>query len=210
MTTAYPGALDAYGDPTGGQVQGSTTPTHSAHHKNHNDAIEAIEAKLGIGASAAAANTVLRGTGAGASAFGQVQAADIVAGAVSTVQGAVGTTTSPQSGATTGAGAPGIAQMLLNVTVEVGDIVLLYFESQFSHDAPGAVSIWDLYWNNVFVQRRQFTCPAANEMDEVTIIQVLSIATAGTFQADARFWVTGGTVTALYDQRALGATRLRR
>jgi hypothetical protein len=81
MTTAFPGALDAYGDPSGGATQGSTTPTHSGHHQNHNDAIEALEAKLGIGASVAASNQVLRGTGAGATAFGQVQAADIAVGA---------------------------------------------------------------------------------------------------------------------------------
>jgi hypothetical protein len=54
----------------------------AAHHNDIAAAIVALQTKLGIGADVAAANEVLRGTGAGATAFGQVQAADIAAGAV--------------------------------------------------------------------------------------------------------------------------------
>lgn len=42
---------------------------HAAQHSEVNDAVEALEAKLGIGASVAASNKLLRGTGAGASAW---------------------------------------------------------------------------------------------------------------------------------------------
>lgn len=42
---------------------------HAAQHANVNDAVEALEAKLGIGSSTAASGKLLRGTGAGASAW---------------------------------------------------------------------------------------------------------------------------------------------
>lgn len=42
---------------------------HAAQHSDINDAVEALEAKLGTGASTAASNKLLRGTGAGASAW---------------------------------------------------------------------------------------------------------------------------------------------
>lgn len=42
---------------------------HAAQHANVNDAVEALEAKLGIGASTPASGKLLRGTGAGQSAW---------------------------------------------------------------------------------------------------------------------------------------------
>ena len=42
---------------------------HAAQHSDVNDAVEALEAKLGIGASAATSGKLLRGTGAGTSAW---------------------------------------------------------------------------------------------------------------------------------------------
>ncbi len=42
---------------------------HASQHSEINDAVEALEAKLGTGASTAASNKLLRGTGAGASAW---------------------------------------------------------------------------------------------------------------------------------------------
>lgn len=74
---SYPTSLDAFSNPTAGDATNNVTTPHATQHSNANDAIEALEAKLGTGASTATANTVLRGTGAGASAFGQVQEADL-------------------------------------------------------------------------------------------------------------------------------------
>ena len=45
MATNYPAGLDEYADPAAGQRQNN--PSHSGLHKNHNDAIEAIERELG-------------------------------------------------------------------------------------------------------------------------------------------------------------------
>lgn len=103
MTTTYPGILDAFDAiPSGGQQNvGYGGRTHSQYHTDESDAIEAIEAKLGIGASVAAANQVLRGTAAGATAFGQVQAGDLTPG----------TSTMLKIGEVAGTGASGVLEI---------------------------------------------------------------------------------------------------
>jgi hypothetical protein len=63
----YPTSLDSFVNPTTNDFLNS--PNHVQQHSDINDAVEALEAKLGIGASVAAANKLLRGTGAGASAW---------------------------------------------------------------------------------------------------------------------------------------------
>lgn len=50
MAINYPTSLDAWTNPTGADTL-ATTP-HSTHHGNHYDAIEALEAKVGINSSA--------------------------------------------------------------------------------------------------------------------------------------------------------------
>ena len=51
MATNYPISLDAFVNPTSSDSQNS--PSHSLQHANANDAIEAIEAKLGFGTALA-------------------------------------------------------------------------------------------------------------------------------------------------------------
>jgi hypothetical protein len=63
----YPTALDTLTNPTSGNTLNS--PSHSQQHADSNDILEALEAKLGIGASTAASGKLLVGTGAGASAW---------------------------------------------------------------------------------------------------------------------------------------------
>lgn len=63
----YPTSLDSFTNPTGSDFLNS--PNHVQQHSDANDAIEALEAKLGIGASTPASNKLLRGTGAGSSAW---------------------------------------------------------------------------------------------------------------------------------------------
>jgi hypothetical protein len=91
MPTSFPAASDSFVRPGTAEVQGLSVPTHSVHHDNVYDAIEAIEAKLGIGASAAAANQVLRATAAGVTSFGQVQTGDIATDAITSALIAAGT-----------------------------------------------------------------------------------------------------------------------
>lgn len=50
MATNFPTSLDALTNPTSSDAQ--TSPSHSAQHANANDAIEALQAKVGIDSSA--------------------------------------------------------------------------------------------------------------------------------------------------------------
>lgn len=63
----FPGSLDSFVDPTALNNQGS--PSHSSQHADANNAIEAVEAKLGIGATTPSSGAVLVGNGAGSSVW---------------------------------------------------------------------------------------------------------------------------------------------
>lgn len=52
MSTLFPTTLDTFTDPTGTQATNATNPTHSGIHSNANDAIAALEAKVGVNGSA--------------------------------------------------------------------------------------------------------------------------------------------------------------
>lgn len=66
-STNFPTSLDSLTNP--GATDSVATVSHSAQHANANDAIEALEAKLGIGASTAVNNTIFVGDGTGSSSF---------------------------------------------------------------------------------------------------------------------------------------------
>jgi hypothetical protein len=88
MPVSGPGAIPTASDIPSGGTQ-DVSYGGRKHSENHNDLWDELVAfanKLGIGASVAAANTVLRGTGAGASAYGQVQAGDLVPGTTAMVK----------------------------------------------------------------------------------------------------------------------------
>ena len=51
MATSYPAALDALTNPLPTDTLDSATVPHGAQHANANDAIEALEAKVGINGS---------------------------------------------------------------------------------------------------------------------------------------------------------------
>ena len=52
MATNFPTTIDTFTDPTGTQAMNATSPTHSGIHTNANDAIAALEAKVGVNSSA--------------------------------------------------------------------------------------------------------------------------------------------------------------
>lgn len=66
----FPASLDTLTDPTAANFLNS--PSHSQQHIVTNAILQALEAKLGIGATTPAAGKVLHGSGAGASAWAQV------------------------------------------------------------------------------------------------------------------------------------------
>jgi hypothetical protein len=70
MSTNFPTSLDSLTNPTG--TDPLSSPSHSAQHANANDAIEAIEAKVGIAASTPTSGKVLKGSGTGSSTWDDV------------------------------------------------------------------------------------------------------------------------------------------
>jgi hypothetical protein len=68
----FPTSLDTLTNPSA--VDTLASPSHSAQHADANDILEQLEAKVGIDSSTPTAGTVLAGTGAGASQWGQVPA----------------------------------------------------------------------------------------------------------------------------------------
>lgn len=73
---SFPTSVPNLTNPVGADNLNSGTVPHATQHANANDEIEALATKLGTGSSTPSSNTVLRGTGAGASAFGQVAVGD--------------------------------------------------------------------------------------------------------------------------------------
>lgn len=63
--TNFPTSLDSLTNP--GATDSVATVSHSSQHSNANDAIEALEAKLGITSSTAVADSIFAGNGAGSS-----------------------------------------------------------------------------------------------------------------------------------------------
>lgn len=93
---AFPGAL-----PPAGTASASATLAASGHtalHNNDRDEIRAIATKIGTGSSTPVANTVLRGTASGVSAFGQVALAGEVSGVLPVANGGTGQSSGTGSG----------------------------------------------------------------------------------------------------------------
>jgi hypothetical protein len=60
MATSYPNGLDNFTNPTSEDKLDSATVPHSAQHTNANDAIEAIQAELGLNPKGASESVVAR------------------------------------------------------------------------------------------------------------------------------------------------------
>lgn len=91
MATNYPASADdSVTLPNPGDNSVTDSPNHAGLHGNTSDAIKALETKLGTGASTPAANQVLRGTGAGTSAYGAVNAATDMTGILPVANGGTG------------------------------------------------------------------------------------------------------------------------
>ena len=87
---SFPTSLDSLTNPSG--TDSVATVSHSGQHSNANDALEALEAKVGTGASTAVNNTIFVGTGTGSSGYStfatttNLQSTNILATGSSTLQ----------------------------------------------------------------------------------------------------------------------------
>ena len=71
----FPTILDSFTNPSANSPRNN--PSLAQGQTDQNNALIAIETKMGTGASTPVVNTVLRGTGTGTSSFSQIQTADI-------------------------------------------------------------------------------------------------------------------------------------
>jgi hypothetical protein len=121
MPTNFPTSVDSLANPT------ATTRRNDPGFELHavvstlNDAVEALETKLGTGASTAAAGQVLRATGAGASAFGAIQSGDLAANAITQVGSSY--STSPYA-LTFSASYSFITDTVVHITTTGGDLLV--------------------------------------------------------------------------------------
>jgi hypothetical protein len=95
MASNYPTSLDNFTNPSAGASLSS--PSHSTQHGDANDAIEALEAKVGIGsspASGASAQMLLTATGSGGStwSWGTGRILQVVSNQTTTVTSTTSTT----------------------------------------------------------------------------------------------------------------------
>jgi hypothetical protein len=88
MTTAYPNNLDNFSNPLNSDTQNSSTVPHAQQHANANDAIEAIEAELGLNPSGLSLDVKSRLTAIEASivALGDSAFSSLPDGSISTVK----------------------------------------------------------------------------------------------------------------------------
>lgn len=90
----FPGSIDDNTTlPNPGANSFTNSPDHATLHSTENDAIKAIETKLGTGSSTSTGGTVLTGNGTGTSAWGKVALAGMISGTLAVSNGGTGATT---------------------------------------------------------------------------------------------------------------------
>lgn len=78
MATSFPGALDAFNNPSPTTPLSSGTIKHSSEHSDANDAITALETKVGVGATTPLPGTALIGGSAAGSLWGRLARKNLV------------------------------------------------------------------------------------------------------------------------------------
>lgn len=120
METNFPGSIDdSTSLPQPGPNSVTNVLSHAGLHDNEILAIQAIETKLGTGASTPTANKVLRATGTGTTAYAQVGLTTDVTGTLPVANGGTGIA-SLGSGVATFLGTPTSANLAAALTDETG------------------------------------------------------------------------------------------
>jgi hypothetical protein len=123
MSTLYPGAIDdttTLPPPGPNTVTSAGSVTHAVLHDNEILALQALEAKVGIGASTSTTSTVLRASSNGTSTWGKVVLTSDITGTLPVTNGGTGVTSSTGSGANVLANSPALVTPTGIVKGDVG------------------------------------------------------------------------------------------
>lgn len=185
----FPTSLDSFANPTAGSYEDDVGLEHHTQHSNANDAIEALEAKLGIGASTPIASRVMRGTGTGTSSWGQVATGDITDGAISQSGLAAGSTASPTTTSTTF-----VDMTDMTVTLSItNSVVYAWFTGTFLHSAGlGIIGLnvdggSEVVSNNISL--------AGSTLTSISLMWRFTGLSAGSHTFKARWKTNTGTLT---------------
>lgn len=107
MAAEFPTSIPTDHNSTGSETlaQAASGLGHAALHNDHSDEIVAIATKLGTGSSTPSSGTVLRGTGAGTSGWGDVDLTTDVTGTLPVANGGTGAVSHTSGNVLIGAGA---------------------------------------------------------------------------------------------------------
>lgn len=200
MTTAYPAALDALSNPTGTTTQDQVGFLHADQHANANDAIEAIEAKIGTGASTPSVSKVLASNGTGSSLWRQVATPDIAANAATQRGSAVGSTSNPT---TTSGTYVDMTDMSVTLTTTGGDLVV-WFSGTIQNSTSGqGVKVALSLDGAAEVGAGTFVTAAASQQAVIALVHRFAAPSAASHTVKVRWFVSGGTGTAVGIDREL-------
>lgn len=121
MTTAYPGAIDNFTNPTATDTLNSLTVPHAAQHANVNDAIEAVEGTLGVDPQGGFATVVARLDDTDTTVGTLTTDVGTLQTDVGTLQTDVGTLQTDVSGLITDLGTPTGSALALNIAQVTAD-----------------------------------------------------------------------------------------
>ncbi len=193
MTATFPTSLDTFTEIPSGSTQGVAvgSRTHRQHHNDLGDAIEALEAKLGIGASTPGAAGALGANGTGSAIWRLLQAADIAVGAVTTT----GFVASANAASTTSAGFADIADMSLTMGTSGGNILGIFLGSA-SNSTLGAINTAGLRLDSGTDRGGSVVwTPSAGYGIQMSALYAETSIAAGSHTLKARWMTNAGTLT---------------
>lgn len=199
MAISYPTSLDSLTNPNTTDAQNS--PSHAGQHSDANDAIEAIEAKVGTGSSTATDNTVLTGTGAGTSAWAQIATGDIADSAVSSRKMAptIGAASNASTVTTTNTTYTDITSVTFSFTTAVTSTIMYWFTGQLRRDAASGANGIKILRDATTVQEIEVNPDTADKFNSVSMVKTETSVAAGTYTIKAQFKDATGQTLGIAD-----------
>lgn len=186
MSSLFPGSLDSFtlipaltklGDIIGAR-------THRQSHNDLGDAVEALEAKLGIGAATAVNNSALVGTGAGTSTWAQIPMTALATNSVSVRPAAAAGSTNPT---TTNTATAALANPTVSITVPTGVSMDIYAwcTSEINDGTGGAQVGYHLrLGGGAWIQVAEISAPSAAGRFPISGFHVFGGVAAGTYSVE--------------------------